>query len=58
MSINLSNGIVLRDTHLELGVGKWAQVHGLIHRARGPRGLRTNFFKRSVIMSYFWARPA
>ena len=35
---------VILSNHL--GVGKWVQVHGLVHGVRDLRGLRTNFFKR------------
>ena len=36
--------VVLQGDPLWLGVGKRAQVHGLVHGAHSPRGLRTNFF--------------
>jgi len=41
-----------------LGVDKWAQVHGLARGVRGPHELWTNFFKQSMVMSYFWVCPA
>ena len=57
----LSNSAILtsmQNIRWQIGVGKRAQVHGLVRGTRGPRGLRTNIFKRSMVVSYFWASPA
>ena len=56
--IFFNHSLLVIFTDSLIGVGKRVQVYGLTRGGRGPHGLRTNFFKRSMFMLYFWVRTA